>query len=643
MKQLILIIVLSQFMALKAQLPMPGGVANPHIWEITENNLSGQALWKSKLTNTPDTGLTITGKSKSINNNAALYFDAGKITNTLDLGKLETFSLFTICQDEDTLSENVIVSLENDTTPEMVLTNRRMAALDIYRYANYSKNKSLFPKIYSYSQNKSKDSATISRKLQLGRPPHNQNLPISVYKGFIPELILFNRYLSFRDRQKVESYLALKYGISLNQDLPVSYLNSRGEIIWDADVNAAYAQNISGIGKDDASGMYQKVSESVQTPGVMKIGIRNEFKNNAFMIWGDNGRPLRFAGQSGIRPMQCEWNITAFNSPGDSVYAKTEVLSLSEINPLNTGETYWMMIDRSGTGKYPFRQTDFVQCQPMTSDRGTIYFKKIAIDTDSSGRDLFTLLAAPAFFTRSTTVLPSCTNTRSGSIQTDIAGGTPPYNLFLGGVSNPGTHQYSKENNIYHIFQGIGQGSYTLRAIDANNNSSTEEIWVSNTHLWETKLNQSYNLPEGETLTLDASKGMPAVNYTYAWTYPDGSVLNNETINITLPGKYLLSITDENSCNSILGIKVEQTVKTDFRHVELFPNPARGWFAVRIDLEHTADVNVSISNMSGRVIKQTKLQNNCFYWYSDEISQSGVYLISLYTGNEKETLKLVVQ
>jgi hypothetical protein len=166
---------------------------------------------------------------------------------------------------------------------------------------------------------------------------------------------------------------------------------------------------------------------------------------------------------------------------------------------------------------------------------------------------------------------------------------------------------------------------------------------VSNTHLWETKLNQSYNLSEGQTLTLDASKGMPAVNYTYAWTYPDGSVLNNETINITQPGKYLLSITDDNSCNSTIGIKVEQTAIANFRHVELFPNPSQGLFAVRIDLESTADVNVSVSDMSGRVIKQTKLQNNCFYWYNDEIRQPGIYFISLYSGNEKETLKLVVQ
>lgn len=643
MKQLIIIIVICHFTLLKAQTPSPGGVSKPHIWEITENNLPGKALWKSNLTGTHDTALTGTGKCKSINNNAALYFDAGKFGNTLDLGKLETFTLFTVCQDDDTLSEKVIVSLESDTSSEMVLTNRRIAALDIFRYANYINNRSLFPKIYSYSQNKSGDYATISRKLSLGRQPHNQNLPVSVYKGFIPELILFNRYISFRDRQKVESYLALKYGISLDQNLPVSYLNSSGEIIWDADANAAFNQNIAGIGRDDASGLYQAESESCHSPGVMKIGILNKFKNNDFMIWGDNGKPMRFAGESGIRPMQREWNIAAYNTQGDSVYAKTEVMSLSEIKPLNTSETYWIMIDRSGTGKYPFRHTAFIQCQPMTSERGTINFRQIQIDPDSSGSDLFTLLAAPVFFTRSSTILPSCTSTRSGVVQTDIAGGTPPYNLLLEGISNPAVQQYAREDGIYHTFQGISQGSYVLRATDANNNSYTEEILVSNTHLWETKLSQSYNLTEGQTLTLDASRGMPQINYTYEWTCPDGSVINNEIVNITRPGNYLLSVTDDNNCNSILAIKAEQQGKTDFRHVELFPNPSPGWFDLRIDLEYNIDLNVSISDMSGQIIKHTILRNNSYYWYSDEIKKPGIYLITLSTGKEKETLKLVVQ
>jgi hypothetical protein len=643
MKHFILFIIILPFIVLNAQQPIPGGVSGAYIWEITENKLPDRAQWKSNLKNTPDTSLSISGKSKTINNNPALFLNANSINNSLNLGKLASFTMFTVCQDTDTVTEKVIISIENDSAPEMVLTNKRMAALDVYRYANYSKNKNLIPKIYAYSQNKSKDSSTISHKLQLGRPPRNQNLPVAAYKGIVPELILFNRFLSYMERQKVESYLAIKYGISLNQTFPVSYFNSKGEIIWNGEIHAKHNQNIAGIGRDDASGLNQKVSESIQTPGVLKIGHRNDLKNNTFLIWGDNGKALRFADGTEIRPLQREWEIVVSNSINDSVFAETDVMSMEEINPFSEKETCWLMIDRSGTGKFPFKQTDYIPCQPMASSRGSIYFKQIAIDTDHSGSDIFTLLAAPDFFTRSQVISPTCSKMQAGVIQTDIAGGVPPYILILKGLSNPGFQKSAKEYNIYHNFEDISQGSYILHITDANNNIYTENIWVSNSHIWETKISENYTLIEGGCITLDASKGMPAVNYTYSWTSPDGTVLNDRTINITKPGSYLLSITDENNCNSTMEIMVKQTGKANIKYVELFPNPTDGWFAIRIDLERAASVNVTISDISGKIIKHTLLKNERFYWYTDRLQKPGIYFITLIIGNEKESLKLVVQ
>lgn len=643
MKHFIFFIAFLPLIALKAQQPMPGGVSGASLWKITENNPSEQAQWKSKIKSNPDSGLLVTGKSKVINNNPGLYFNAETIDNTLDLGKLATFSLFTVCQETDTLLEKIIVSLENDTAPEMVFTNQRMAALDLYCYSNFNKNKNLVPTIYAYAQNKSKDATQISHRLQLGRPPRNQNLPVSFYKGVIPEIILFNRYLSPRERQKVESYLALKYGISLNQEFPVSYFNSEGEIIWNAELHTTYNQNIAGIGKDDVSGLYQKVSESTQTPGVMKIALHNELKNNSFIIWGDNGRPLRFSDQMGIRPLLREWKITTFHTQNDSIYSETNVLALNEINPLREKETYWMMIDRSGTGNYPFKQTEYIQCQPMTSARGIIFFRQFAVDPDRSGSDIFTLLAAPAFFSRSIIIQPTCATLKEGMVQTEITGGTPPYILTLKNVSNPMSQQSTKEISKYHTFEDLSQGAYILSITDANHNTCNEKLWVSNHQPWETEISRDYKLTEGEALTLDASKGMPAVNYTYTWTFPDGTILNNESIHITQPGNYLLSVTDEFLCNSTIEIAVNQTGKANFKYLELFPNPTSGWFAIRVNLKHNANVKLTITDLSGKIIKQTLLQNDSYYWYNDQILQQGIYFIILTTGNEKETLKLVVQ
>ena len=645
MKQVIFIITFIPFFSIYAQQTMPGGVQGAYVWEITEGTQPGQAQWKSKLDSTVNAELIITGKIQTINNNPALFFSKGDntINSTLNLGKLTTFSLFTVCQANDTISERVIFSLENDTAAEMVLTNRRMAALDVYRYANYNTNMKLFPKIYSYTQNKTTDPDIVSRRLQFGWPPRSQHLPVSVFSGIVPEVILFNRFISPKERLKVESYLALKYGISLNQEFPVSYLNSNGEIIWDAEMNADYSQNIAGIGRDDLSGLNQSISESTQTPGVMKIGVMGKLKNNSFLIWGDNGKPLRFVEESGIRRLQREWKISTFNFGADSLYFEINELSLSEIDPLDDEEIFWMIVDRSGTGKYPFRQTGYAQCLPMSSSGGFIKFSPVVIDVDSSGNDLFTLLAAPSFFTRSIIQSPTCSSPQSGAIQTEIAGGVPPFSITLKGISNSSFLVSARENKRDHTFENISQGGYILLVTDADNKEYTERIWVPNTHLWETQISQQYKLVEGEALILDASEGMPEVNYIYSWTTPDGANINNEKITIDQPGNYLLSVTDDNFCNSTLEINVRQIGRSNFKNVELFPNPVNGWFVVRVSLERRADVNVVISDMSGTVLKQTLLQNDQYYLYYDVIQQPGTYLITLVSEIEKETLKLIVQ
>lgn len=624
---------------------MPGGVEGATVWQVTEVLQTGKARWKSNYNNNPGSAISAKGNIKAINNNPALLFskESNSINSTLNLGSLESFSLFTVCQANDTIAERVIFSLENDTAAEMVLTDKRMAALDVYRYASYDSYMKLYPKIYSYTQNKSKDQSEVSRTLIFGRPPSRQNLPVSAYNGLIPELILFNRFISPRERQQVESYLALKYGISLNQEFPVSYLNSSGEVIWDAELNTAFSQNIAGIGRDDLSGLNQRVSESTQTTGLMKIGVKGELKNNSFLVWSDNGGPLRFDDESEVRKLQREWKISAYNFNGNPLSLETNELSLSEIDPLNEGEIYWMMIDNSGTGKYPFGQTRFIQSTPIYSTIKYIRFDTVIFDADNSGNDLFTLLAAPSFFARCTVQSPSCTSTQSGAIQTEIAGGVPPFRIILKGISNRSFQVSSLESKREHIFENISQGTYEILVTDADQKVFTENILVSNTHVWETSLSQSYKLIDGESLILNASDGMPAVNYFYSWTTPDGSLINNEEISISEPGNYVLCVTDDNNCSSILDIDIKQSGKSNFRKVELFPNPVNGWFVVRMSLERRADVKVVISDISGNILKERMLRNDQYYLYNDLIQKPGIYLITLFSGIEKETLRLVVQ
>ena len=101
---------------------------------------------------------------------------------------------------------------------------------------------------------------------------------IRLWEGKLAELIFLNKSLTAGERQQVESYLALKYGISLDQTSATDYLASNGTTkMWDSSVNTSYNQDIFGIGRDDVSILDQKVSESQNSDNILILATTNDF------------------------------------------------------------------------------------------------------------------------------------------------------------------------------------------------------------------------------------------------------------------------------------------------------------------------------------------------------------------------------
>jgi hypothetical protein len=374
----------------------------------------------------------------------------------------------------------------------------------------------------------------------------------------------------------------------------------------------------------------------------MKISCGGELKNNTFLVWSDNGKPLRFSEESGIRRLQRDWKITAFNSNFDSVVVETDMMVYNEIKPLREGEIFWLMIDRSGTGKYPPGQTAFIPGTPALTGRN-ILFRKVIFDSDLSGADVFTIVTAPSFFARNVITPPVCQPLQTGEIETCIGGGNPPFEIMLNGITDSRFHVLCMENRREHVFREVSQGEYILIVKDSKNNTYSEKIWVSNSSSWKTGIAGYYNISDGEIITLDASEGMAGNDFIYSWTMPDGSEVNNETITISEAGYYLLSVTDANNCNSARQIRIEESGNPDFRMVDLFPNPVSGLFTLRVMLEQQMDVNVKVTDVNGKILKQILLQNDSFYRYSDVIKLPGIYFITLISKKEKMTLTLIVR
>ena len=100
------------------------------------------------------------------------------------------------------------------------------------------------------------------------------------FKGEVAEIMLYPIGLSTTNRLKIESYLAIKYGITLDQSV-TNYVASDGTVLWD---NTTYWHDVFGIGKDDGGGLNQTSSNSVNTgngDGTGQSGKGNIVLSNA--------------------------------------------------------------------------------------------------------------------------------------------------------------------------------------------------------------------------------------------------------------------------------------------------------------------------------------------------------------------------
>lgn len=153
------------------------------------------------------------------------------------------------------------------------------------------------------------------------------------FKGSLGEAIIYgSNNLTSEERNKVDAYLAIKYGITL--DTSKSYLTSGSAVVWDKNANKPYYNNVAGIGRDDLSALFQKQSRSQiinNANGEITIGLGDIYNTNLnnpdsivdgqFMIWGDNGNTqamtnvattyatFTYNGSSSNRRMKRTWKV----------------------------------------------------------------------------------------------------------------------------------------------------------------------------------------------------------------------------------------------------------------------------------------------------------------------------------------------
>ena len=232
----------------------------------------------------------------------------------------------------------------------------------------------------------------------------------SKMKGDIAEIIVYSSN-NAAGRNKVESYLALKYGLTLGSIAqPVNYTSSTGTVFWTG--NTTYQHNLFGIGADAGSALNQTQSNSMNTGsglGAGQSGMGNivisaigSLTSQQFLMIGTDSAALLGANNGeesitaaigpsvaiGSKRLVRTWKVANTNSAGSvKLTFNTSGLTLSGGT---TASNYYLVIDNDGDGNFTTGTQSYWQANSLASNLMT--FNAVPLNNNV----VFTILTKPS-------------------------------------------------------------------------------------------------------------------------------------------------------------------------------------------------------------------------------------------------------
>jgi hypothetical protein len=218
--------------------------------------------------------------------------------------------------------------------------------------------------------------------------------------AYLPEFIYYPFVLTATEQQKINTYLAIKYGIELPQD----YINTSGATIFSQTVNAGYTSSTFGIGRElAAEALNQKQSQSQMT-GIggydfLTIGKGTIATTNAlntgtladgdYLLLGNNNGavaaqsteiPASFSTAAGctVARLTREWKAQVSGAPGSIIVRAGSATSGSFKFP-GSAAGIALLIDTDNDGD--FTTGSVSQVNPTSLVDGVATFNNVTLAT----------------------------------------------------------------------------------------------------------------------------------------------------------------------------------------------------------------------------------------------------------------------
>lgn len=321
-----------------------------------------------------------------LNFNTSLDFSNNNIRNIKS--KISNKGSFFIVFKSDEKTTFEFLTLKTGEFKVHFLNNKIIAEQDIV-IDDESATKGV---IINYTFNRSS-----ARKSKVNIKINSELLKNLDIKNKIFEIIFLPFNIDSKEKNIIETYLSIKYGVSLEKNK--SYLSSKGDTIWDSKKYADFSYRVTAIAHDSILELKQFKSKNAKFDG-LTISASNtaEHKSENFLFdgsylfWGDNNKNLLFTKNSNDsdRKLERVWNLQTVGE--GNIFFNTKIAFdkvMLNSKELDT-EDVWLAIDSTSNNNFNYDNAKYYK---VSSDESSeIIFKNILLSGNS--KYLFTLISA---------------------------------------------------------------------------------------------------------------------------------------------------------------------------------------------------------------------------------------------------------
>lgn len=505
-------------------------------------------------------------------------------------------------------------------------------------------------KVYAFKNNDQVTGVLLSYLLSMEASKRNNYISFKDFlkseESFVNmlEVFYFPSALSVEDRMKIESYLSIKYGISL--DKKNEYVDSQGNILWDSKHNEGFNNRVTGIGRDDSFGLYQKQSSNSKNQGLIistgplaKSNVLNQgvLSNQNFILWGDNDYVTEFieSGHKQIEKIGRKWIIQTIIPDEGEISAQISLVP-EKLNPglkINEDEILWLAEQES--------LEDSVNIKLIKGrDLNDSFVFNLDKKKSENSLNYFSFLKTPQFFALCNVNTDNCKCPEGGNIHYIIYGGTPPYSITL---ESNNYKQVISTKDTSGVFSRLSHGEYEILVTDALNNQYSDFVRIPKRQTEYISLQPLWTLNHESEAVIAPTMESGAADIKFTWLAGNQIISEDSVLIINQPGEYIMKATDAEGCIVQFGFKVLPELQ-NCDNVTLYPNPVlSGYdFKLNINLPDKSEVQIKVCDAAGQIIDMVNPGEIDHYVYSGKIMHTGNYFIGIKINGRECWQKLVV-